>query len=63
VQFSGLNTAVTVATPADEVYLSDTTPGGWQTGVPTTSGHIIQPLGPAIEGQGIYFTRRQTIKL
>jgi hypothetical protein len=60
---SGLNDAVTVAAPAAEVYLSETVPGGYQTAVPSTDGHIRQVLGPAVPGVGIGFTARDPEKL
>ncbi len=53
--FFGLNGAVTVSTPAAEVWLSDSVAGGFQTSPPTTTGHIVQSLGPAIPGAGIAF--------
>ena len=54
VQLSGL-VAATVSTPASEVWLSDSTPGAFATSAPTASGSIIQSLGPAIPGLGVFF--------
>lgn len=51
----GLNASVAVSAPYSEVWLSDTTPGGFMTSPPTTEGHIIQALGPAMPGKGILF--------
>jgi len=62
IQFFGVN-AVTVATPATAVYLSDTTPGAFQTSPPTTAGHIVQNLGPAIVGVGVVFNPGIAIEL
>lgn len=45
-----------IADPAAEVWLSDTEPGGYMTTPPTAEGYIVQPLGPAIPGQGILFS-------
>jgi hypothetical protein len=58
VYFFGMNTAASpsIATPAPMVWLSETTPGGFQTSAPTTAGHIIQALGPAVLGTGVAFT-------
>lgn len=52
---TGLN-PLTVTTASSEVWLSDTTPGAITTAAPSTSGHIVQPLGPAIVGMGVFFT-------
>lgn len=49
---------VTVVTPAPEVWLSDSVPGGWTTTFPTAAGSILQILGPADPGAGIFFTRQ-----
>ena len=63
VQLSGLNTAITVTTPASEVWLSDSTPGAFATAAPTASGSIIQSLGPAIPGLGVFFTLQGRVLL
>lgn len=44
VYFDGSNTGVSSLTPGP-VYLSTTTPGGWQSSAPTGSGKIVQRLG------------------
>lgn len=62
VQLSGL-VAATVATPASEVWLSDSTPGAFATSAPTASGSILQSLGPAIPGLGVFFTLQGRILL
>lgn len=54
----GLNTAVSVPTTIGEVYLSDTTAGKALGVSPSTTGHIRQPLGVAIQNAGIFFTPR-----
>lgn len=59
----GLNSAVTVGTSASEVWLSDTTPGGFVTTPTSTSGSIIQPLGVALAGAGIFFIPHSRIQL
>ena len=51
----GLNSGVAVGAPASEVWLSDVVPGGIATTPPSSSGSIIQPLGPAIPGVGVLF--------
>lgn len=61
--FGGLNLATTVGAPASEVWLSDTTPGGWTTTPPSASGSIIQPLGAALPGVGIFFSLRERVLL
>jgi hypothetical protein len=48
------NTHITGATPG-LVYLSDTTPGGFKTTVPTTSTGIVQPIGYAGSATEILF--------
>ena len=63
VSFAGANIAVTVSAFAAQVWLSDTAAGGYQTTPPSTSGHIIQALGPAIPGVGILFTPQITVQL
>ena len=62
VQLSGL-VAATIAVPASEVWLSDSTPGAFATAAPTASGSIIQSLGPAIPGLGVFFTLQGRILL
>lgn len=61
--FGGLNLATTVGAPASEVWLSDTTPGGWTTTPPSASGSILQPLGAALPGVGIFFSLRERVLL
>lgn len=53
--FAGLNTAAPVLTTITEVYLNDSVGGKAAAIKPTTSGHIIQPLGVAIATVGIFF--------
>lgn len=48
------NTQVTGATPGP-VYLSDTTPGGFTSTAPTTTGHVVQRLGVAVAATEIIF--------
>lgn len=58
----GLNTALTIGAASPEVWLSSVTPGGFTSDPPTAPGHIIQPLGPAIPGQGVlFFPQARTI--
>lgn len=57
--FSGVNLATTVGTAASEVWLSDTTPGGWMTTPPSASGSIIQSLGAAVPSVGVFFAPRE----
>jgi hypothetical protein len=65
VLFFGRNAAVggSVSTPASQVWLSDSVGGGFQTTAPTTAGHIVQSLGPAIPGVGIIFHPSPTVEL
>lgn len=58
----GLNVNLSISV-AGEVWLSDVTPGGFMTSPPTTEGHIIQPLGMAIPGVGIFFMPQMRILL
>jgi hypothetical protein len=62
VAFAGLNAAV-VAVSASQVYLDDAVPGGFTAAPPSTAGHIVQPLGPALEGLGVAFTMQPTLEL
>ena len=56
----GLNSAITVASSADQVWLSATTPGGYVTtpydpSVDTGKFNQLLNLGPALPGIGIFF--------
>lgn len=55
VTLSGLNSAVTVAATQAQVWLSDALPGAFATSAPTLPGDIVQVLGPATQGVGVYF--------
>lgn len=59
----GLNADTSVAETAGEVWLSETVPGSYQTSAPTTSGYIVQALGPAVAGQGVFFTPQSRVLL
>jgi hypothetical protein len=59
----GLNEDTSVADNASVVWLSTTVPGTYQTTAPSASGHIAQPLGPAIAGVGIMFAPQATVEL
>lgn len=48
------NTAVTGLTPGRQ-FLSDTTPGASTTTVPTTAGHLVQPIGTATSATVLIF--------
>ena len=63
IYFMGLNVAAAVPDDASEVWLSDTTPGSFTTSPPSNEGSIIQSLGPAIAGLGIFFTFRERVLL
>ena len=54
VYLGGINTQVTGATAGD-VFLSDTTPGGFTSTAPTTAGHIVQNIGNAVAATKIQF--------
>ena len=60
--FSGLNPLLLIEA-APLLYLSDTVPGGYMLEPPTTQGHIVQSLGPAIPGVGVYFTPQPAVTL
>lgn len=62
VQFSGLN-PLAIASALNEVWLSETVPGSYQTAAPTGSGHIVQGLGPAMPGFGVAFIPGPRIEL
>lgn len=57
VQFAGFNDKVTVVTGQSEVWLSDVTPGTFTTTAPTTSGHLLQTVGTAVQGLGLAFAQ------
>ena len=63
VYFGGINSAVTVSTPASDIFLDDSTAGNFTSTVPTTRGHIIQKIGTALPGIGIAFHEGETVKL
>lgn len=48
------NTQVTGLTPGRQ-FLSDTTPGKCSTTVPTTAGHLVQPVGTASSATNLIF--------
>lgn len=58
----GLN-PVSISATVDEVYLSDTVPGGYTAVAPSADGRIVQKLGTAIPGVGIYFTQKDRVLL
>lgn len=62
---TGLNFAVNVPTGSggSSVWLSDVTAGGYLTSPPTARGSIIQPLGVASPGVGIFFSVQPAIQL
>lgn len=59
----GLNTHAIPGANASEVWLSDVTPGGYLTAPPANAGSLIQPLGAAVAGSGIFFTPRERVLL
>jgi Protein of unknown function (DUF2793) len=63
VHFSGINSAIAVAAPASEVWLSETVPGAFQTTPPSAAGSIVQALGVALESIGVAFTLQSRIYL
>lgn len=48
------NTSVTALTPGRQ-WLSDVTPGKCSTAVPTTAGHLVQPVGVATSATNLIF--------
>ena len=63
ITFVGLNANAAVSTPASQVWLSDTVPGGFQTTPPTTTGHIVQSLGVAAPNIGVFFSIQPWVQL
>lgn len=61
--FMGLNSTVTVPDDAAEAWLSDSDPGGFALTPPSAEGSIVQSLGPAVAGLGIFFTFRERVLL
>jgi hypothetical protein len=61
--FAGLNSSVAVPDDASEAWLSDVSPGSFMTIPPASGGSIVQSLGPAIAGLGIFFTFRERVLL
>lgn len=55
VYLTGVNSAVTILTSLAQVWLSDTSPGGFLTTAPASPGSLVQALGPAVAGVGITF--------
>lgn len=55
VYLSGINSAVTGATPGADAFLSDTTPGGFVSTAPTGSGKTVQYLGPVLSATEIAY--------
>lgn len=63
VLFSGLNASAVVATAAPEVWLSDSVAGAFSLVPPSAEGSIIQPLGAALPGAGVFFSLRERVLL
>jgi hypothetical protein len=63
VDIGGMNSLTVGATPYPQAYLDDVTPGSWRSTPPATVGHIVQPLGPAIPGNGIAFTPQPFVQV
>lgn len=55
VYFEGTNDALSGLTPGAEYFLSDTTPGGLTTTIPTDTGEVVQKLGLAISATALTF--------
>lgn len=55
VQTIGKITNLTGLTPGAIYYLSDTTPGSYQTTKPVGAGKIVQPVGFALDATTLYF--------
>ena len=62
---TGLNFSVSVpiGSGGSEVWLSDTVAGSYMTTPPNTQGHIIQSLGVASPGAGIFFSVQPAVEL
>lgn len=55
VYLAGINTSVTSVTAGAEVYLSDTTPGGFVTTAPAGTGKTVQKIGVGLSTTAIDF--------
>ena len=55
VYFEGTNDALSGLTPGASYFLSDTTPGGITTTIPTDTGEIVQKIGLAISATSLTF--------
>ncbi len=55
VYFEGTNDALAGLTPGASYFLSDTTPGGITTSIPTDTGEIVQKIGLAINATSLTF--------
>lgn len=62
VYFGGINTAVSTVT-GGEIYLSDTTPGGFTSTPPSTAGHTLQRIGSGVTATAIAFNPYAPINL
>lgn len=62
VMSTGINKEVSPA-QSGEVWLSETTPGGFEFAAPAGAGEIVQPVGTAIEGVGVLFVPGPRIEL
>lgn len=63
VYYAGRNTAVSGLTPASELYLSATTPGGVTDTPPTGAGKICQRVGEAVTASVMNFEKQLPIDL
>lgn len=59
----GINRVATTGFNSGEVWLSNTTPGGFSASAPTSAGSILQPLGTLVQGVGIIFVPQPRILL
>lgn len=58
VYLRGINNALSGLTPGSEYFLS-TTPGAASLTVPSTTGNLIQPIGPALSATELLYTDGQ----
>lgn len=58
----GINTAVTTVT-GGEIYLSDSSPGGFTSTPPSASGHVVQRIGSGVSSTAIAFSPYPPITL
>lgn len=62
IAFQGLNVGLSSVTPG-ELWLSSSTPGGFQTSAPTAAGTIQQKIGVGVAANSIFFQKGRPTKV